>query len=80
MSRFGYYGSFGAGATFFAVGFCGVLFFFKEPKKQIPEPNHEGERSLVSLKNVANSFSVLTKEREGSMRHIVILTYSCFAV
>ena len=54
--------------------------FFKEPKRQIPEQNHEGERSLVSLKNMANSFSVLIKKREGSMRHIVILTYSCFAV
>ena len=82
LSRFGYYGSFGAGAILFAFGFFFVLFFFKEPKKLAP--SHESKdasgRSVVSLKNVANSFSVLVKEREGGMRHIVVLTYACFAV
>ena len=82
LSRFGYYGSFGAGAIIFAVGFFFVLFFFKEPKKLAPssESKNAGGRSVVSLKNVANSFSVLMKEREGGMRHIVVLTYACFAV
>ena len=82
LSRFGYYGSFGAGAIIFAFGFLFVLFFFKEPKKLAPPPESKDAsgRSIVSLKNVANSFSVLVKEREGGMRHIVILTYACFAV
>ena len=81
-SRFGYYGSFGAGAILFAFGFFFVLFFFKEPKKPPPPPESKDAngRSVVSLKNVSNSFSVLVKEREGGMRHIVILTYACFAV
>ena len=79
-NRFGYYGSFGAGASLFAIGFCFVLFFFKEPKRQAPEPKDASKRSVVSLKNVANSFSVLVKEREGGMRHIVILLYTCFTV
>ena len=38
VSRFGYYGSFGAGAIIFAFGFFFVLFFFKEPKKQATSP------------------------------------------
>ena len=82
LRRFGYYGSFGCGAFCFASGFFFVLFFFKEPKKQaLPSESKDAEgRSAVSLKNVANSFSVLVKKREGGMRHIVILTYACFAV
>ena len=81
-SRFGYYGSFGAGALIFAFGFFFVLFFFKEPKRPAlsPESKDLGGRSVISLKNVASSFSVLVKEREGGMRHIVVLTYACFAV
>ena len=82
LPRFGYYGSFGCGAFCFASGFFFVLFFFKEPIKQaLPSESKDAEeRSVVSLKNVANSFSVLVKKREGGMRHIVILTYACFAV
>ena len=82
ISSFGYYGSFGAGAIIFAFGFFFVLFFFEEPKKLAPPPESKDAsgRSIVSLKNVANSFSVLVKEREGGMRHIVVLTYACFAV
>ena len=82
LSRFGYYGSFGAGAIIFAFGFFFVLFFFREPKKLAlsPESEDAGGRNVLSLKNVANSFSVLVKKREGGMRHIVVLTYACFAV
>jgi len=82
FKQFGYYGSFGCGAFCFVSGFFFVLFFFKEPKKQAPpsESKDAGGRSAVSLKNVANSFSVLVKKREGGMRHIVILTYACFAM
>jgi len=77
--RFDYYGSFGAGAICYALGFLIVLLTFKDPKKKNGEPTTETKgRSVVSLQDLANSFKVLTKPREGGMRHIVVLLYACF--
>lgn len=85
--KFDYFGSFGGGAICFALGFCLVGLFFKEPKRREKETEKEEETeeekegsSILSLSNLANSFRVLVKRREGSMRHIVVLLYVCFTV
>ena len=79
LPRFDYYGSFGAGAICNALGFFYVLFVFKETKKQEPEDKGQ-EASILSLKNLSNSFKVLTKERSEGLRHVVILLVVCSLV
>ena len=79
--KFDYFGSFGGGAICFALGFCLVGLFFKEPKiKRGNKDKEEGSSSILSLSNLANSFGVLVKRRRGSLRHIVVLLYACFTV
>ena len=79
--KFDYFGSFGGGAICFALGFCLVGLFFKEPKIKRENKDKEGaSSSILSLSNLANSFGVLVKQRRGSLRHIVVLLYTCFTV
>ena len=79
FSRFGYYGSFGAGAMCYGLGFIIVHFGFKETEKEQQEKKHK-RASLFSVKNLANSFKVLLKKRSGGLRHIVILLVASFLV
>ena len=80
--KFDYFGSFAGGAVCFALGFCLVGLFFKEPKRQKENTEKEEKNSsdICSLTNLTNSFGVLVKQRQGSLRHIVILLYVCFTV
>ena len=77
MSRFDYFGSFGMGLLCYILGLLLVLITFKETKK---EGEAKGGRNMVSLSDLANSFMVLVKKREGGMRHIVILLIVAFTV
>lgn len=73
--RFDYFGSFGMGLLCYILGLLLVLITFKETKK---EGEAKGGRNMVSLSDLANSFMVLVKKREGGMRHIVILLIVAF--
>lgn len=75
--RFSYYGNFGFALLAFAAGFLLAMFQLKETKKDQSKDEKE-EKGLVSLENLTNSFKVLVKRREGSLRHIVILLVAAF--
>ena len=79
FSRFSYYGSFGAGAMCYGLGFIIVYFWFKETEKAQLEKKDK-RPNLFSIKNLANSFKVLLKKQSGGLRHIVILLVASFLV
>jgi len=74
--RFGYYGNFGVSFILLISAVFLVLILFKKNKK-VQEDDTSGPGPF-SLKNITESFKVLTKPRASSMRHIVSLLIFCF--
>merc|ERR1711892_912944 len=73
----GYYGSFGLGAACHLL--AGIVAFFTIKNRK--NPDYEGSKTkLFDLKNVLESFKVLTKPRPENMRHIVIILVVCFQI
>ena len=73
----GYYGSFGIASGCYLLGLLIVFFTVKNRKN----PEHKGTQvKVLDFKNVAESFKVLTKQRQESMRHIVIILVLCFQI
>ena len=63
LLRFSYYGNFGFGLLAFSLGFLLALFQLKEPKKEKSENRRGegGEKKLVFLENLTNSFKVCSQ-------------------
>ena len=63
LLRFSYYGNFGFGLFAFSLGFLLALFQLKEPKKEKSENRQGdgGEKKLVFLENLTNSFKVCSQ-------------------
>ena len=75
FASFGYYGSFGSALACYTLAFLIVLFTVKNIRIGQQKENKNG---VFNMKNVLESFKVLTKKRAGSMRHIVIILVICF--
>jgi len=73
----GYYGSFGFASLCFLLGL--VIVFFTVHNKKDPQ-NKETKTKILDVKNVLESFKVLTKSRADNMRHIVVILVVCFQI
>ena len=73
----GYYGSFGCASACYLLGFVIVLFTVEN--KKISEEK-KTKTNAFNMKNVLESFKVLSKPRPENMRHIVILLVVCFQI
>ena len=76
-AELGYYGSFGFASACFLLGL--VIVFFTVHNKRDTE-NKETKTNVLDLKNVLESFKVLSKPRAENLRHIVIILVICFQV
>ena len=77
FASLGYYGSFGSALTCYTLAF-GIVFFKLQNIKIYQEK--ETNNPVFDMKNVSESFKVLTKRRPESMRHIVIILVVCFQI
>jgi PCFT/HCP family folate transporter-like MFS transporter 1/3 len=73
----GYYGSFGIASACYMLGL--VTVFFTVHNKKNPDENGTKPK-ILDVRNVLESFKVLSKPRAGSMRHIVIILVICFQI
>jgi MFS family permease len=76
-AELGYYGSFGCASACFLLGLV-IVFFTVKNQRDTNKKNTK--TSVLDMKNVLESFKVLSKPRPESMRHIVIILVACFQI
>ena len=77
FASLGYYGSFGIASGCYLIGAM-IIFFTVHDNKSKDE--QERKAKVIDLKNVLESFKVLSKPRVHGLRHIVVILVICFQI